>query len=185
MTIERYQNPTVDSTINLRLFTYNSNTLKELYSIDSVEIYYLDREEISDTNPDGRRLVETFAGSAVTIEDTGTHVLEVSLSSPKYVIGQYLDIWTVRIAADEPAATIENVFDIYPNLLYPTKRKLWNCVNAYRCCSSTPPPSSMARGVRCSWKISTVMTASWIRRYSTPTSACENPDTQRNKQLLS
>ena len=61
-TVERYQNPSVGDSIKLRLFTYNSNNLADLLSISKVDIYYLDRELVSDTNPDGRRLVESFDG---------------------------------------------------------------------------------------------------------------------------
>ncbi len=119
-TKERYQNPAVNDQVNLRLFSYNSNNLADFDSIEKVEIYYLDREEISDTNPEGRRLVEEFDGSAVTLEDTGTHLLQVDLAELKYVIGTYLDIWTVNVSGDQPSAEIEHKFDIYPNLWYTT-----------------------------------------------------------------
>jgi len=119
-TKERYQNPAVNDTVNLRLFAYNSNNLADFDEIEKVDIYYLDREEISETNPEGRRLVESFVGSAVTLEDTGTHLLQVELAELKYVIGTYLDIWTVSVSEDQPSAEIEHKFDIYPNLWYTT-----------------------------------------------------------------
>ncbi|NBO56582.1 MAG: hypothetical protein EBU84_18770, partial [Actinobacteria bacterium] len=92
---ERYQNPAVGDRTNLRLFTYNSNNLADLESIEKVDIYYLDRSLVSDTNPDGRRLVETFDGAAIVVEDIGTHLLQVTLEEKKYVIGSYIDSWTV------------------------------------------------------------------------------------------
>ena len=119
-TKERYQNPAVNDTVNLRLFAYNSNNLADFDSIEKVEIYYLDPEEVSDTNPEGRRLVEEFNSAAVTLEDTGTHLLQVELTELKYVIGTYLDIWTVKASADQPSADIEHRFDLYPNLWYTT-----------------------------------------------------------------
>jgi hypothetical protein len=117
---ERYQNPAVGDTINLRLFTYNSNNLTDLDSITQVDIYFLDRNEVTSDNPDGRRLVETFDGSGVVAEDTGTYSLSVELQDKKYVIGRYLDVWTVNIIEGETSETIENCFEIYPNLLYTT-----------------------------------------------------------------
>ena len=117
---ERFQNPAISDSINLRLFTYNSNNLADVSSISKIDIYYLDRNEITDTNPDGRRLVETYQGSAVTIEDTGTHLLEINAQENLYVIGTYLDVWTILVSDSQPSETIEQVFEIYPNLWYTT-----------------------------------------------------------------
>ena len=117
---ERYQNPAVGDTVNLRLFTYNSNNLADLSSISKIEIYYLDRDNVSDTNPDGRRLVETYQPSSVTIEDTGTYLLPITVQENLYVIGRYLDVWTVNVSDTQPSERIEQVFQIYPNLWYTT-----------------------------------------------------------------
>lgn len=119
-TVERYQNPAVGDDIKLRLFTYNSNNLADVFSISKVDIYYLDRDEVSDTNPDGRRLVETYSDTAVTIEDTGTHLLEITAQEALYVIGRYIDVWTVNVSDTMPSETIEQVFEIYPSLWYTT-----------------------------------------------------------------
>jgi hypothetical protein len=118
--MERYQNPVVDSTVNLRLFTYNSNNFSNVASIDQVDLYFLDPSNQSSENPDGRRLVESFNGSAVTNEDTGKYVLSVPLTSPSYTIGRYVDIWTFTVVADEVPATSEQCFEVYPNLWYMT-----------------------------------------------------------------
>lgn len=115
---ERYQNPAVNDDVNLRVFTYNSNNLANLSSIEKVSIYYLDRNEITDENPDGRRLVEEFDGTSVETEDTGTYLINVGLLETKYVVGRYLDIWTVSSSDDQPSHDIENVFDVYPKLWY-------------------------------------------------------------------
>jgi hypothetical protein len=119
-TVERYQNPAIGDSIKLRLFTYNSNNLADLSSISKVDIYYFDREFVSAENPDGRRLVESFDGSAVTVEDTGTHLLEINAQEALYVIGRYLDVWTVNVSDTQPSESIEQVFEIYPNLWYTT-----------------------------------------------------------------
>ena len=75
-TKERYQNPVVGDLVNLRLFTYNSNNLTDVMSVEKIEIFLLDPSEITAENKDGRRLVETFDGTGVTVEDVGSHVLQ-------------------------------------------------------------------------------------------------------------
>ena len=117
---ERYQNPAIGDDIKLRIFSYNSNNLADFQSITQVDIYYLDSAEVSDTNPDGRRLVETFDGAAVVAEDTGQYLLTVGLDEGEYVIGRYVDVWTVNVSNDQPSETIEQVFDVYPALWYTT-----------------------------------------------------------------
>ena len=119
-TKERYQNPAVGDEVNLRLFTYNSNNLADLQTISKVDVYVLERDNASADNPDGRRLVETIDGAAVTLEDTGTHLISVPLGQNEYTIGRYLDVWTVSFSTDEPDANVEQCFEIYPNLWYTT-----------------------------------------------------------------
>ena len=120
MSKERYQNPTVGDEINLRLFTYNSSNLRDVESIEKVEIYFLDPDNITTTNTDGRRLVETIEGDAVTTESTGTYLVTITAETAQYTIGKYLDIWTLNVEEDENASTIENNFAIYPDLWYTT-----------------------------------------------------------------
>lgn len=117
-TVERYQNPAVGDDINLRLFAYNSNNFADFVSVEKVEIYFLDPQEISQTNPDGRRLVESFDGTAVVAEDTGKYLLTPSLVPDRYPIGEYLDIWTVVAALGQPAGTVVQTFEVYPSLWY-------------------------------------------------------------------
>lgn len=117
-TLERYQNPTISDTVNLRLFTYNSNNLTNVSCIERVDIYFLDHAEISDTNIDGRRLVESFDGASVITEDTGTYLLPVEIEDVKYTIGRYVDIWTINFLFGQPDGSVEQIFDIYPNLWY-------------------------------------------------------------------
>lgn len=115
---ERYQNPIIGNEINLRLFTYNSNNLRDVLSVEQVDIYFLDPYNITAENTDGRRLVETVSGSAVTIESTGTHLITITAETAKYTIGKYVDVWTINLEEDEPSQTIENNFEIYPDLWY-------------------------------------------------------------------
>lgn len=117
-TKERYQNPTTGDTVKLRLFSYNSNNLANL-TVEKVEIYVLDPTEKCEANPDGRRLVQTFDGSSVVQEDTGTYLLEVEMTDPLYLLGTYKDVWTLAID-NQPAQTAEQVFEVYPQLWYTT-----------------------------------------------------------------
>jgi hypothetical protein len=114
-TCERYANPTCGDNINLKLFVYNSNNLRDVESIEKIEIYYIEPTDGS------RRLVETIQGDEVTQSDTGTYALTLALTSPTYTIGKYVDVWTVQFEnTDCGTATIENPFVIYPDLWFTT-----------------------------------------------------------------
>ncbi len=119
-TVERYQNPAVGDTVRLRLFTYNSNNLSDVIAVEKVDVFFLDPEMRSAENPDGRRLVESFDGSAVTHEDTGTYLLPIDAEEAVYTIGRYVDVWTMSVNETQPSNTVEQFFDIYPSLWYST-----------------------------------------------------------------
>lgn len=118
MTLERNQNPVVGSAINLRLVTFNSNSLTNVSSVEKIEIYRLDPTLCSDLNRDGRYLVETIDGTNITLESTGVYLLELQTSSPAYTVGKYLDVWYVTFVEDDAQAQVENKFEIYPDLWY-------------------------------------------------------------------
>lgn len=121
MAKERLQNATVGDTLNLRLFVYNSNARRDISSIEKVDIYYLDPAERTAENPDGRRLVETVETADVTLVDDGfggQYQISISIVDSQYVIGQYIDVWTVEFEADQIPGTVENSFYIYPSLWY-------------------------------------------------------------------
>lgn len=115
---ERYQNPSVGDDVNLRLFTYNNNTLSNVKKIERIEIFHLDPDNITDDNPYGKRLVEIIDPSNVVIEDTGTYRITINLEESKYVIGKYCDIWTVVFSDQQPASQVEQFFQVYPSLWY-------------------------------------------------------------------
>lgn len=118
---QRYQNPVVGDDLVLSLFAYNSNNRANFDSIASVDIYFLDPNDVSESNPDGRRLVQTIDGSDVTNEETGLYKVTISLTDPTYVIGKYIDIWNVVFETNNnPTAEIPNSFEIYPDLWYTT-----------------------------------------------------------------
>ncbi len=116
MSKERYTNPAIGDEVILRLFAYNANNLVNFDSVVKVDIYYLDPYETSAENTDGRRLVETI--TEVTQDEVGKYYITTTLESPKYVIGNYLDVWTVEINGED--GVIENVWQVYPSLFYTT-----------------------------------------------------------------
>lgn len=117
---ERYQDPAVNDQIKLRSFVYNSNNLASVQSIDKVDIYFLDPANVSATNLDGRRLVESIDGENVVTDSVGQYSLTIDAVSPKYTIGNYIDIWTMSMDDISPSSAIEYRFKIYPNLWYTT-----------------------------------------------------------------
>ena len=119
-TVERYQNPAVKDTVNLRAFTYNSSNFSDVDVIEKIEIFYFDSTLVTDDNPQGLRLVESFDESDVTKTDTGSYLLPIELKETVYVIGNYCDVWTVSVSDDQPSQTIRHIFTIYPNLWYST-----------------------------------------------------------------
>jgi len=121
MSKERYQNPTVGDSVNLRLFTYNSNNRRDVQEIEQVEIYTLDPTERTEDNPEGLRLVQIIDGSSVVKEDTGRYLVTIDASSPIYTIGEYKDKWKVKFQDNDSfTATIANNFTLYPDLWFTT-----------------------------------------------------------------
>lgn len=119
-TKERYQNPVVGDKVNLKLFTYNSNSRVDISEAEKVEIYFLDTQEVSSTNVDGRRLVETFDSNDIIRSNTGEYYVQVEAEGPRYTIGNYLDIWTITPV--EGGESVEQTYNwtIYPNLFFAT-----------------------------------------------------------------
>lgn len=120
-TKERFQNPTCGDTINLRLFTYNSNNRTDVQSITDVKIYVIDPTEVTAENPDGLRLVETIDGADVVQEATGQYLVQVAATDPAYTIGDYRDAWAVVFEDNECAVgTVVNHFRLYSDLWFTT-----------------------------------------------------------------
>lgn len=121
MTKERYQNPTCGDTVNLRLFTYNSNNRRDVQSISKVDILVYDQSLVSGNNPNGLRLVQTINGSDIVQESTGQYLAQVSIDSPLYTIGSYKDVWHVSFEDNEcSTAEIVNDFKVYSDLWFTT-----------------------------------------------------------------
>jgi hypothetical protein len=116
-TKERNQNIVVGDVVNLRIFSLNSNSYTNLQSIEQVNIYYLDPTAKSDINPDGRTLFTTIVPPNIIQDDTGKYSIQITVSTPQFVIGEYIDQWTIIYdGTSNCPATVENRFKIYPNL---------------------------------------------------------------------
>ena len=72
---ERLQNPNCGDTIKLRLFSYNSNNRANLTSVNSINIYLLDANQMTSSNPDGRMLIQTINSEDVILESTGSYLV--------------------------------------------------------------------------------------------------------------
>lgn len=123
MSRERFQNPAVGDTVTLRIFAFNANSPKDFQSIDRVEIYFLDPEQVSEENKDGRVLFDTITSDRVVKSRTGEYYFELELEQDKYVIGQYLDIWHVTMLG-EYSSQVQQIWEIYPNLWFTTPAPL-------------------------------------------------------------
>ena len=117
-TKERYQNPVVGDSVRLKLFSFRSNNRTNFNSVDKVEIYFLDPVEVTEENPEGRRLVDTLTGASIVNVETGLYEVTVALEDTKYTIGDYVDVWYAYIEANDDLSTVENTWKIYPDLFY-------------------------------------------------------------------
>lgn len=116
---ERFQNPVIGDTVRLRLLTFNSNNPANVSSFKCVNIYFLDPNEKSEANPDGRRLVQSVPPSAITADATGEYSINVYLQDKLYTIGHYIDEWEFEIFPGEmEPVKVANHFKIYPNLWF-------------------------------------------------------------------
>lgn len=117
----RYQNPIIGDTVALNMFVYNSNNTAALDSITEVNIYYLDPNAVSESNPDGRTLIETVPGGSVTNPAQGEYLVDLFLDPSLYTnTGRYVDEWIVVFQSGDTASPVEHLFQIYPDLWYTT-----------------------------------------------------------------
>lgn len=119
-TKERNQNAVVGDTLSLRLFTYNSNHRQSVNNVEKVEIYQIDKTCVTESNPEGRRLVAVVAGSEVEVVADpfeGHYKVSVELDSELYTIGQYIDVWSVDFSENQ-SGTVTNEFRVMSDLWY-------------------------------------------------------------------
>lgn len=115
---ERYQNPVAGDSVRLRLFVFNQNNYTDVQVTDKIDVYFLDPAGRSPENPDGRRLVQTVPAADIVKDDTGKYYADVLLTDKKYVIGKYLDIWTMQFENEPQPGEITNSFAVYPDMWY-------------------------------------------------------------------
>lgn len=119
-TKERNQNPVVGDTLNLRMFTYNSNHRQPVYAVEQVEIYQLDATCVTEDNPEGRRLIKTIDSTdIVEVEDPfgGHYQISFEIEDQFFTIGKYIDVWHVKFN-EQQSGTVTNEFFIVSDLWY-------------------------------------------------------------------
>jgi hypothetical protein len=117
-TKERYQNPVISDTVILRLFVYNSNNFANVDSIEKVDIYAIEKGA-SENDVSKRRLVTTIPGNIVSQDATGSYYVTVLLDDVTYTIGNYVDVWTMKMVSTyNEVSEITNYWTVYPDLWY-------------------------------------------------------------------
>lgn len=111
---QRYQDPVVGDTIRLRLDFYNGNNFSDVFSMDEVNVYFLDPNARTTENPDGRTLFVTIPADQIVHEDTGKYYVDLVTSAPNFVIGTYVDAWSAVYEETLPPTINENLFEIFP-----------------------------------------------------------------------
>jgi len=117
---ERYQNPTVDEEVRLRMYFYNSNLFSNVYEIKEINIFFIPKG-FSPQEIGARELVQTIPGSQVVNEGVGKYYVDIFTTDGVYVVGNYTDVWTVNFVNDnEGTSELANLFTVYPRLWYST-----------------------------------------------------------------
>jgi len=117
---ERYQNPSTNETVRLRLFFYNANNFSNVASIEKIDLYRIENG-FSINDPSARTFVKSIPGNEVVHDGVGRYYVDVKLEDGFFLLGNYCDIWTVNFVDDnEGSSEIINPFTVYPNLWYST-----------------------------------------------------------------
>lgn len=113
---ERNQNAVVGDTLRLRMWTFASNNFADPSSVNGLDVYVLDPVMATVANPDGRTLVQSLGSGSVVREAEGKYYADLSLASPTYAQGTYIDSWSVTYGpGDDPVAN-DQYFTVYPPL---------------------------------------------------------------------
>jgi hypothetical protein len=117
---ERYQNPTIDETVRLRLYFYNSNNFSDVYQIKEVNIFHLP-QGVAQQDIGANYLIQTIPGDQVVNDGTGKYYVDIYTTDGVYTIGYYTDVWTVNYVNDNLGTSeVKNLFQVYSNLWYST-----------------------------------------------------------------
>lgn len=121
---ERFQIPNCGDTIKLRLFSFNSNEKKNVFSVEKVEIIYLDENEKSEANPYGEILYKTINQSSIQNPSEGEYHIELTLDEnddgDPFLTGRYIDRWHIQFEENETCTSnqINNFFEVFPSLWF-------------------------------------------------------------------
>ena len=101
--------------ISLDLYNYQGNALFDLFSIEKIEIYFLDPYGKTPSNPEGRKLRATIESTDVQKIVAGQYRVTITLDSSLYQIGDYFDVWYVKHSSEDSRSyPVINSFSVYP-----------------------------------------------------------------------
>lgn len=115
---ERFQNPNCGDTVRLRLFSFNSNEKRNVFSIEKIEIFKLEKE--TEENPSGEVLIYTINYPNIENPYIGEYYTDLYLNNQNFEIGNYIDRWHIQFEEDETCTKnkVNNFFEIVPSIWF-------------------------------------------------------------------
>lgn len=114
---ERYQSPVLGDTLNLDFYSYNNNSLTSVNELGNIEVYFLDKTQLSDNNPNGKRIKLIITPNNITELSTGHYRAQINLDDNLFEIGDYIDVWNIKFNDyDSTFYKVENQFRIHTDL---------------------------------------------------------------------
>lgn len=122
---ERYQRPVLGDTVKLKILVYSSNQKANAHQVLGVTIFYLDIDQRSEGNPDGRIEVAAVLPANISNDAPGEYSVDLELNQVDFRIGDYVDRWEFLFEdADNYPGIIENDFTVYRDLWYTSPKPL-------------------------------------------------------------
>lgn len=115
---ERYQNPVLGDTVNLRLISFNSNNLFDVYQIQKVEICQVICQDDKCCDVKELRPILEVPGSDVVREDIGSYLLKLDVTTPTFTVSKYVDNWYIEPNDSGSILQHKNQFEIFSDLWY-------------------------------------------------------------------
>lgn len=117
MAKERYQSPTLGDVLNLDFYSYNNNSLTSVQEFSNIDVYFLDPTQVTENNPQGRRIKLIITPNNITEISTGHYRAQITLDDNLFEIGNYIDVWRLKFNNyDNNFIKVENQFKIHTDL---------------------------------------------------------------------
>jgi hypothetical protein len=119
---ERYQSLTLGDDVNLDFYSYQNNSLINVSEIQKIEVYFLDPNNITSSNIDGRSIKKIIPSTDITQINTGHYRAVLTIDDNLYEIGDFIDVWFVRYNTfDSDFFPVINQFKVFSDL-----RETWD-----------------------------------------------------------